>query len=390
MKKILYLTFYFEPDLCAGSFRNTPLAKELAKESINAAEIHVFTTQPNRYSSFKVAAPQQETSGNLHVIRIDIPTHNSGMKDQIVSFKTFYKEVVKRTKAEKYDIVFASSSRLFTAYLGYKIAERDKALFYVDVRDIFYDTMKDVLKSNLIKTFILPFLKFVEKRTFNYATHINLISEGFIPYFVSYKKKYSYYTNGIDSIFLDAVGNNPSQDNIDKKKTIVYAGNIGEGQGLHTIIPEAASKLQDYRFIIIGDGGAKRKLEEALLSKDIKNVELRDPVKRDELITIYRKADFLFLHLNDYEAFEKVLPSKIFELAVFDKPIIAGVGGYAKDFLNKNVPNIILFSSSNPSEMVDKVNNYKYQSVSRFEFINKFKRENINKEMAKSILEYLQ
>ena len=30
MKRITYLSFYFEPDLCAGSFRNTPLLKELS------------------------------------------------------------------------------------------------------------------------------------------------------------------------------------------------------------------------------------------------------------------------------------------------------------------------------------------------------------------------
>ena len=32
MKRVVYLTFYYQPDLCAGSFRNTPLAIELAKQ----------------------------------------------------------------------------------------------------------------------------------------------------------------------------------------------------------------------------------------------------------------------------------------------------------------------------------------------------------------------
>ena len=32
--KILFLTYYFEPDLCAGSFRNTSLFKELLKMCI--------------------------------------------------------------------------------------------------------------------------------------------------------------------------------------------------------------------------------------------------------------------------------------------------------------------------------------------------------------------
>ena len=48
--KILYLTFYFEPDLCAGSFRNTPLVAELARQLGPYGSVHVVTTQPNRSS----------------------------------------------------------------------------------------------------------------------------------------------------------------------------------------------------------------------------------------------------------------------------------------------------------------------------------------------------
>ena len=90
------------------------------------------------------------------------------------------------TKADKYDLVFASSSRLFTAYLGYKIAKKNKVPFYVDVRDIFYDTMKDILKNSFVRSLTLPFLKMIEKMTFKYATHINMISECFVSYYDSY------------------------------------------------------------------------------------------------------------------------------------------------------------------------------------------------------------
>ena len=34
--------------------------------------------------------------------------------------------------------------------------------------------------------------------------------------------------------------------------TITYAGNIGEGQGLHKIVPQAAAKLGDnYKFRLL-------------------------------------------------------------------------------------------------------------------------------------------
>ena len=50
--KILFLTYYFEPDLCAGSFRNTSLFKELLNQLTDNDFVHVITTQPHRYKSF--------------------------------------------------------------------------------------------------------------------------------------------------------------------------------------------------------------------------------------------------------------------------------------------------------------------------------------------------
>ena len=81
MKRILYLTFYFRPDLCAGSFRNTPLALELAKQLEGQSEVEVITTMPNRYSSFNPDAKKYQKNNNLIIHRIQIPKHKSGIKD---------------------------------------------------------------------------------------------------------------------------------------------------------------------------------------------------------------------------------------------------------------------------------------------------------------------
>ncbi|MBB5396043.1 glycosyltransferase family 4 protein [Mucilaginibacter sp. AK015] len=389
MKRILYLSFYFEPDLCAGSFRNSPLAKELARQAKGKAVIDVITTVPNRYSTFNTQAPAFEEHDNITVNRILIPKHNSGFTDQINSFKTYFFETYKIIKGKKYDMVFASSSRLFTAYLGYSIARKQRIPLYLDIRDIFIDTMQDVLKSKLLKTAVLPVLKQIEKKVFSYATHINLISGGFESYFEKYNKaSYSSFSNGIDPEFLHLKPSNPVPNK--EQYIITYAGNMGEGQGLHKIIPQAAKLLGDkYKFLVIGDGGVKQKLVNAITEAGLKNIELRDPVSRKELLDIYDQSDFLFLHLNDYKAFEKVLPSKIFELAAYDKPIVAGVAGFANRFIADNVPNRILFLPGDAEEMVKQLNAYVYENYFRADFLKNFTRENINANMAKSILSYL-
>lgn len=389
MKRILYLSFYFEPDLCAGSFRNTPLAYELAKQVEGLAEVEVYTTMPNRYSTYKQDAKGIEVANNLIINRIVIPTHKNGLLDQIISFKTFYLQVRKLTRNKQYDLIFTSSSRLFTAYLGHSIARKNNVSLYLDIRDIFYDGLKDLLTSNLIKQVVLPLIKQVEIKSFSNAVHINLISGGFLPYFEKYKKPTkSTFPNGIDNEFLLPRKNSNGSD-IGKKR-VLYAGNIGEGQGLHKLVPELANNFsKELEFHIIGDGGAKDKLIVKLAELNCNNVILRNPINRNQLLEEYEKADFFLIHLNDFEAYKNVLPSKVFELGAYNKPIIAGVGGFAAEFIKENIPNVILFSPCDVDNCTAQLKDYVYENVERSEFISKFRRENINIEMAKSIISYL-
>ena len=392
MKRIVYLTFYYEPDLCAGSFRNTPLAIELAKQALEKDIIvDVYTTLPNRYSSFEQSAPEFEEIGNLRIHRISLPPHKSGMLDQVLSFKKFYAEVLSLNKNKRADLVFASSSRLFTAYLGYTIAKKSNAPLYLDIRDIFVDTMSDVFKSKILKLGILPLLKLIEKRTFNYAKHINLISGGFKSYFSKFSNtEFTFFTNGIDEEFLESIPTVEKSEKVGHRKTIVYAGNIGEGQGLHKVIPQAAKELgSEFEFIIIGDGGTKKLLQDEIENLSISNVVLENPVNRKELQGIYSDADYLFIHLNDYPAFRKVLPSKIFELATFGKPIIAGVSGFAAEFIKNEVSDSFVFEPCNSKQLVDFLKSDMLSNkIVRKEFKLKYRRSNINNLMAKSILSY--
>lgn len=394
MKRIIYLTFYFEPDLCAGSFRNSPLAKVLADKVKEDCVVEVYTTMPNRYDTYHAEASAYEERGNLIIHRIALPAHESGMMDQIKSFYTYFREVIKLNKGQKADLIFASSSRLFTAFLGYILSIKYKKPLYLDIRDIFVDTISDVIKSPLIKFFMLPVLKLIEHQTFSKAVHINLISGGFKSYFHPFKGvQFSEFTNGIDDEFLQ-VASKPQRlrQESNTVKTIVYAGNIGEGQGLHKIIPQAAEKLGiGYQFIIIGDGGAKGKLLLELEKRQLTNVEVRKPIQRNLLIEEYQKADYLFLHLNDLDAFKKVLPSKIFELATFSSPMIAGVSGYAKEFIEREIRSSFVFAPCDVEAMVQGVKemNVSKEIIDRKEFFNKYKRDHINHAMADSIIQYL-
>lgn len=382
--RILVLSFYFKPDLCAGSFRTTALVEQLKQQT--GVEVDVVTTMPNRYASFDAGAKAEEVDDNVRIRRISLPSHESGMLDQIKSFKTFYQQAQKLVKSENYDLVFATSSRLFTAFLGARVAKSKQAPLYLDIRDIFVDTIKDVLSPKAV-LLLKPLLSAIEKYTFSSAKHINLVSKGFSAYFKARytKVNYSWFTNGIDGEFLDLPVIKREINSQENVKRIVYAGNIGEGQGLHTILPELTSLTREnYYFSVIGDGGRKQQLVDRV--SDVSNMELLPPVNREELIEEYLNADILFLHLNDYPAFEKVLPSKVFEYAATGKPILAGVSGYAAEFIKSEVANAEVFYPGDHQGALQALNKLKLEHTDRNDFINKYTRTNIMKDMSDSIV----
>lgn len=400
---ILYLTFYFEPDIGPGSFRNTALVRELARQLGSDDTIHVITTQPNRYQSYKPDAPDHETwqadGCPVHIERIRIPPHKSGQLDQIRSFWRYFRAARRLTRERHYTLVVASSSRLFTAFLGAVLARRGRHFgglarkqgipLFLDIRDLFREAILDTHKNPLIHLALNPFLRAVERYTFGYARHINLVSEGFNAYFSAFPQAtYSYFTNGIDEHFLTIPRS--SGVSASRCKTILYAGNIGEGQGLHKIVPQAARQLGNaFRFVIFGNGSAKYELEAAIRVANCRNVELHEPVNQTELIAHYQKADYLFVHLNDLAAFSRVLPSKLFEYGATDKPIIAGVSGYAAGFVREHLTNYILFAPGNVIELVRQVQTTPYYTAMRTDFRTQFQRQVICQAMARQVLKTL-
>ncbi|MBA5762791.1 glycosyltransferase family 4 protein [Vibrio sp. 404] len=381
--KILFLSFYFAPDLCAGSFRSNALIDKLKEYDV---EIVIVTTKPNRYSDFSVEAEDFEQQDNVTIHRVQLPNHNSGMFDQVRAFLKYYKKTIDITKNQDYDMVFATSSRLFTAFLGSRVSRKKNIPLYLDIRDIFVDTIKDVLPRKLA-WFFKPIFSFVEGYSFKRARHINLVSKGFRDYF-EYRYpdvNYSWFTNGIDDSFLEA-----SWDYKKVKKdilNIVYAGNIGEGQGLHRIIPELAIKLAGKAKIkIIGSGGRLAQLEE--VTKSLTNVKICKPVERSKLIEEYQQADVLFLHLNAYPAFEKVLPSKVFEYAATGKPILAGVAGYSAGYIKNRISNARVFYPTDASMACEELEKLSLMPIDRSAFNTKYSRAVIMQSMARDIHEF--
>jgi hypothetical protein len=386
--RLLVLSFYFRPDLSAGSFRTSALVDSLLAVLPADASIDVITTAPNRYNTFTQEVPEIETLGALKIRRIRLRAHRSDLWGQSRAFLHFAWCANRYATNASYDTVFATSSRLMTAALGAWIARRKCARLYLDIRDIFVDTIGDVFPK--ITGVLRPPLSALERWTMRRADRINLVSRGFEGYFRSRypDRSYSWFSNGIDDEFLRVDWSAKQVANAHWPLLVVYAGNIGEGQGLHVILPELARRLAGrVQFRVIGDGGCRQRLLDLLRQAAVHNVEVIPPMPRPALIEAYMSADILFMHLNAHAAFEKVLPSKIFEYAATGKPIWAGVAGHAAGFIAAEVPNAAVFAPCNVSQAIERLDSLILQYEPRRDFVERYARRNIAKAMADDILE---
>ena len=385
--RILFLTYYYPPDLCAGSFRAGALVSALGKALPDTLKLDVLTTLPNRYGKFRPDTVASEQSGHIAIYRFPVPTHKSGMIDQARSFTVFARQCLDFVADKHYDLVLATSSRLMTAALAARVTKKINAPLYLDIRDLFIETITEMLPGP-VAVVLRPVLQSIEKHTFLQARHINIVSPGFEDYFIERYPQIplSLHTNGVDREFLKQHFDRGSES-IPEPMRILYVGNTGAGQGLEHIVPALATILEGQAaFRIIGAGGTHDILERKIRETGCSNVELLPPVERNLLIDEYRQADVLFLHLNDLKALRTVLPSKLFEYAATGKPILAGVEGYAARFIHEHIPNAAVFSPCDAQAAAQAFTRLDKAMVDRSSFVRDHTRSRIMKQMAQEII----
>jgi colanic acid biosynthesis glycosyl transferase WcaI len=97
----------------------------------------------------------------------------------------------------------------------------------------------------------------------------------------------------------------------DDQKIILYSGNIGEKQGLESVI-DAAAQLshQPWQFVIVGQGGGKARLEKMASERGLTNVKFFPLQSYDALPALLKMGD-CHLVVQKRGAADAVLPSKL-------------------------------------------------------------------------------
>ena len=91
-----------------------------------------------------------------------------------------------------------------------------------------------------------------------------------------------------------------------------------------------------------------------------------------------------------FQLSNEVIPSKIFEYATFEKPVLAGVSGTSEKFIKENLDGFYLFNPNDVNKakllMKEIINNYKVIKIDNSKFIQNFERSVITKRMINNLI----
>ncbi len=124
---------------------------------------------------------------------------------------------------------------------------------------------------------------------------------------------------------------NYTHKKIEEKFIVGYLGTHGLAHGLDFILRSIkALENEDIHFLFIGDGAKKEELIALAKELQLKNVSFLDPIPKEQTPLYLSLLDVALVPLKKSDTFKTVIPSKIFEAAAMQKPILLGVEGEAK------------------------------------------------------------
>ena len=361
---ILFLTHYFTPENNAPAARVHGMAKEWVRLGHG---VTVLTCAPNVpagvvYEGYQNRLYQEEWIDGIRTVRVwTYLAANRGRVRRGLNYLSYLAAAgaagpLLRPRA---DVVIATSPQFFAGWAGRPVARAHGAPFVLEIRDIWPDSIMAV--GALKEGRVIRALGKLEKALYDGADHIvavgdgyrmNMIRKGVAP------SKISVVTNGVDA---DLFTPRPPDAELRARLgfgpetfVVTFAGTIGMASGLEVALGAAARlKAQgraDIAFLLIGDGAVRAGLEQRARAEGLDNVVFTGLVPRPELPAYLASSDACLVHFRKQDLFSTILPSKFFEDAAMERPILLGFEGDARAMLEEARCGIA-FEPSNDAEL---------------------------------------
>jgi len=361
--KILFLTDNFPPEVNAPATRTYEHCREWVTQG---AEVTVITCAPNFpqgkvFKGYKNKLSQKEIIDGIQVFRVwSFIVANKGTIKRSLDYLSFSFSAFFAGLFLKTDVIIATSPQFFTAIAGRKLAYWKRKPWIMEVRDLWPESIKNV--EAVKNAFIINKLEKQELKCYRRANGIVTVTEGVRQGVVSKipdKEKVIVVTNAANiDLFRPGNGTNEIREKYGLKNKLIisYIGTHGMAHKLDFIL-NTASKLKNknIHFLMIGDGAEKENLKAQAERLKLENVTFVDTVSKEKVVEFIASTDVALINLKRSELFLGAIPSKIFESAAMEKPILLGVDGEARELVEKYGAGLY-FEPENEADLIEKIN----------------------------------
>jgi glycosyltransferase involved in cell wall biosynthesis len=343
--RIAYLCQYFPPEPAAPAAR----VHELARAWVRSGDkVTVLTAVPNFPTGLVPAGYRgrvgtTEWRDGVRVLRCWLFARpNRGVGNRTLSQVSFTGSVLAfgLPRLGPVDVVVASSPPLFVGLAGWAVARLRRALFVLEVRDLWPEAVVDMglMREGVAVRMLGRLAWFLYRR----AARVVVVTEGFAESLAGRglpRCRLAVVPNGADTS-LFAPGSDArairARLGLDEGQFVaLYLGSLGLAQGLDVVL-DAAARLPDVQFLLVGEGADKERLAAQRGRRGLANVRLWPAVAREQVPALYAAADVGLVPLRDVPVFRTFVPSKLFELLAAGRPVVGAVRGEARAILERS------------------------------------------------------
>lgn len=227
---------------------------------------------------------------------------------------------------EKPTVVVATVPALPTMFVGFLVSKILRRPLIIEMRDAWPDLISDsrILKWRWLTEVAHKVVRLIQR----HATLVVTVTDGFAAVLAEDGvQNVRTIHNGISTRSFEPLP--VVKPNSAESLNVLYLGNLGESQGLESIIRASTMATDKIHLRIVGSGTARDRLVR-YASQIEANVEFQDPARGDALRAHYLWADTCVVSLrDDWKSFNHTIPSKIYELLSLGKHITGVLQGEA-------------------------------------------------------------
>lgn len=310
-------------------------------------EVRVLTGFPNYpegriFPGYSLAPWRREERAGVAVVRVALyPEHSRSGLRRALNYLSFAatSTLLGPWLLPRPDVIFVYHPPLTAGLPAWALGRIWRVPFVLQIQDMWPETLQAT--GMVHSRTVLRGMGRLARWLYDRAGALCVVSPGFRESLISKgvpPQKIHVISNWADGGLCRPMAPDPDETRalgLEGAFTVMYAGNMGQAQGLESVLG-AAALLGDQipvRFVLVGDGVALPALRETARRRGLSNVQFLGRRPQEKMARLYALADVLLIPLRDEPLFRWTIPHKLFAYMASGKPILAAVAGDAADIV---------------------------------------------------------